>query len=79
MAETRQFLTRRLRDLLTNLRAFPRAGERGRVPPSLPRAVVGARLLAAASEAGLEEAVIYLMAYMKYHTLPSLVEATQPP
>ena len=54
MAETRQFLTRRLRDLLTNLRAFPRAGERGRVPPSLPRAVVGARLLAAASEAGGE-------------------------
>jgi CheY-like chemotaxis protein len=54
MAETRQFLTRRLRDLLTNLRAFPRTTEGGRVPPSLPRAVVGARLLAAASEAGGE-------------------------
>jgi CheY-like chemotaxis protein len=54
MAETRQFLTRRLRDLLTNLRAFPRAGEGGRIPPSLPRAVVGARLLAAASEVGGE-------------------------
>jgi CheY-like chemotaxis protein len=59
MAETREFLTRRLRDLLTNLRAIPRGREGGQVPPSLPRAVVGARLLAAASEAGGEASLTH--------------------